>query len=362
MKRLWGCLLLIALVAVIPAQFPKVRVGSMAPPLKVAKWVKGSPIAKLGTGKVQVVEFWATWCDMCRESIPHLNEMAKRYRGKAEFVGVLVFEEQEGPKDTRYIARVQEFVRRMGSQMDYAVAVDGPDSAMADKWVSASKKGIPLAFVIGRDGRIAWIGRPMEGLDEVVAKVVSGRYDIEAEQRRRAKEDAITYAQAELMRPLNEAYGAKDWPRVVSITDGILARNPELRPTLSGLKFEALLQIDEQKAYAYARELGEGIYKDNARMLNQVAWTIVDDKTELKDPDFATAVALADRAVALTEEKDASILDTLAYALWKQGVKGRALRLQEKAVRLAQNPAYPPNSRRELEERLKMMRSGTDLP
>ena len=39
----------------------EVGVGHKAPPLAVAKWIKGKPV-KLGDGKtINVIEFWATW-------------------------------------------------------------------------------------------------------------------------------------------------------------------------------------------------------------------------------------------------------------------------------------------------------------
>ncbi len=41
------------------------------------------------TGKPLIVEFWATWCPPCRTSIPHLNEVYKKYKDKGlEIIGV----------------------------------------------------------------------------------------------------------------------------------------------------------------------------------------------------------------------------------------------------------------------------------
>lgn len=60
----------------------------------------------------------------------------------------------------------------MGEKMDYRVALDnvpeGPEDSsgkMAESWMlAAGERRIPVAFIV-KDGRIAWIGQPME-LDE----------------------------------------------------------------------------------------------------------------------------------------------------------------------------------------------------
>lgn len=332
------------------------KVGMPAPPLKVAEWVKGGPIAGLEPGKVYVVEFWATWCGPCRVSIPHLTEMAEKLKDKVTFIGVDAFEHPSGPTDTSYYAKVRSFVQDMGDKMAYNVAMDGPDGVMAKTWmVAAAQPGIPTAFVVDKQGRIAWIGHPMGGLDKVLDKILAGTFDAQAEAAAREKEEAAQAERAQLLRPIQQAVARKASPAtVLAEVDKVIAAHPETEAQLAAYKANLLKQVDEPKLYAYLDRLAAGVWKRDPQNLNAWAWNIVDPKSTLKKPNYNVGLKLAKQASALTGDKDPMILDTLAAAHARKGDWNKARDLQQKAVDLlaSAGSSVDENTRKELTDRL----------
>lgn len=129
-------------------------VGDPAPALTVNKWVKGEPVASLEKGKAYVVEFWATWCPPCRKAIPHLSELQKK-RTDITFIGVAA-SERSG------LSTVEKFVTDQGDKMSYRVAFADDNKAITDWMTAAGQDGIPTAFVVDAEGKIAWIGSPFQ--------------------------------------------------------------------------------------------------------------------------------------------------------------------------------------------------------
>lgn len=356
---------LLALATAATAQQAELQVGSKAPAIDAAKWVKGDKVESFKPGHVYVVEFWATWCGPCKQSIPHLTELAKKYAGKATFVGVSVWETDEGTKDTSYQSKVEAFVKEYGDKMDYTVAIDGPDYKVANAWMKAAKQnGIPTAFVVDQTGTVVWIGHPMSELDETVDAVIQGTFDPKAAAEAAAAEAAMDEEMEKLMEPLGEALSNNDHAKVVAETDKILASKPELAPMLAPVRFGSLLRTDEKKGYAYAAELAEGLFKDNPMALNNLAWEIAHDAfDELEKPDLDLALKIAIQADKGSEGKSPYIVDTLAYVYWKKGDVKKAVEFQTKAVKLAkEDPEFDKITLGEMEERLKEFKSKDKKP
>lgn len=118
-----------------------------------------------------IVDFWATWCGPCKESIPHLNSLSKKHKD-VTFIGMAASERKpQSGKDDRE-AKLANFIKAQGPGMKYPVAYD-PEGEMFTRWMQAAERsGIPCAFVVDTKGEIAYIGHPgSDKFDEAVVKV-----------------------------------------------------------------------------------------------------------------------------------------------------------------------------------------------
>jgi len=186
-------------------------IGKLPPPLIVGAWIQGGPIRSWQPGKVYVIDFWATWCGPCRAAIPRLTRLSQRASNEVEVIGVSISETQETPEDTAYVQRVRSFVRKMGDQMTYPVAVDTVDRRMHSTWFKPTGTGgIPTAYILDRTGRVAWagIGDPAV-VDRIVSEVLAGTFDYarESARQQQAEAEALSRSAADIEAARKRASG-----------------------------------------------------------------------------------------------------------------------------------------------------------
>ena len=138
----------LAIVVVIAALFfvsrrfaPKPSMSGAAPPFTVTD-LQGQKLTLADyRGKVVLLDFWATWCAPCLGEIPDFVEMQQKYGPQGlQVIGISM---DDSAKPVRAFYEQQK--------MNYPVAVG--DAKLADQY--GGMMGLPITFVIDREGRIA---------------------------------------------------------------------------------------------------------------------------------------------------------------------------------------------------------------
>lgn len=121
-------------------------------------------------GRPFLINFWATWCDPCREEFPDLVKLDGEYKGKVDFITVSL-------DDLDDIATlVPKFLREVKAEMP-AYLLKTPDESAAIALVAKDWSGnLPLTVLYSAAGDQTYM-RPgkfkYETLKEEIEKVVN---------------------------------------------------------------------------------------------------------------------------------------------------------------------------------------------
>ncbi len=116
-------------------------------------------------GRVLLVNFWATWCEPCREEFPALVELHRNYRQRGLSLVAISMDEPES------VPAIRKFLTSEGADFgsyrhnfrDFAALIDSIDP----RWGGA----IPATFLYDRQGNLvgSWVGtRSYEEFDRAV--------------------------------------------------------------------------------------------------------------------------------------------------------------------------------------------------
>jgi thiol-disulfide isomerase/thioredoxin len=296
-------------VYVNPLEFdqriPRLAIGDPAPSLIVDRWIQGPPSRGFVRGTVYVLEFWATWCQPCRKSLPEMDALARRYEGRGLKVLGMAAAEVGGP------AQLERFVKE--KRLSFPIAYRA-GSDMYDGWVRAARgSGLPWVFVVDSNGRIAWWGQPFyEAFGGVLDAVLAGTWDTTREKSARTARRADERRGWKLQQDLEEASRRQDWGRARRDLDTLVTLDPErwwwevverVRITTGPLKQPA-------EAKALAVQAIHEVSKDNPHALIELANTLLN----CEDPagrDSSLALEATRRANVLTLGSDADVVRAL---------------------------------------------------
>ena len=308
--------------------FQTLKVGDPAPLIKVEKWVKGPPVQDFDPGHVYIIEFGATWCGPCRDAIPHLSALAKKYKDNATVISFFVGENRGGDSvGTAYISKVERYVQKLGDIIAYSIAVDDLHETMRNTWLKAAQKyGLPTTFLVDQNRKIVWIGGGIEviKLDHYVDQLIHGTFDPMAVLQE--QEDWMMDHQE-----LNNLINIADYKTALMKVDTLMKIYPE-RKYLIKKRFEVLRALEESMGYAYGWEIVNKSLLVNdpydAYILSDLSSSILKD-FRYNEQDYDLVIALSEQIIQYDHRPQfkASAYKNIANAWFMKGepVKGEKM-------------------------------------
>src|SRR5579859_7905579 len=122
-------------------------------------------------GKALVVNFWATWCEPCRDEYPMLNELAKQYAPKGlQVVGISMDDDGDLILMRRFLARYKPIFPNYRKTA-------GAEAAFRESVLPGWTGKMPVSIFYYKDGRQAghFIGeKGREQYEETIRGLLAG--------------------------------------------------------------------------------------------------------------------------------------------------------------------------------------------
>ena len=318
-----GTIALIGLIFAGIASAASPQVGDKAPKIKASKWVTTAPAVLPGEKgadqKIFLVEFWATWCGPCRQSIPHLAELYKKQAKD----GVVIIGMSNEDSDV-----IEKFLKKpKAPEMPYHVGADD-DNATSEAWM-ADIQGIPHAFLVDKTNTVVWSGHPMDPqLVATLKELQSGKFDLS--KAKHAQADAKKYD--ELMAEARDAADKEDSDKLFKLIDQMVALKPqEAMPYL--MKRHFLNEFKRVAEVAALDQKMESALRDADMALRQLVEFQLDQPLDRRNAGMLYRSIT--RALDLTKEKDVDVLALWARVQVEMGQLDGAIESMEKVVGLA---------------------------
>ncbi|MBY5516253.1 TlpA disulfide reductase family protein [Rhizobium leguminosarum] len=325
--------------------------GSPAPSINVQHWLRGDPLSNLQLGKIYILDFFSTGCGPCGPALARLAQLQEEYGDMGvEIIAVASREEAATADEAR--AQVDAWASKWLPNSNNRIAFDY-SGEMDEHWMDASLSfGVPQAFVVDRDGSIAFIGDPDE-LKFILPRVIDGSWRASAEAKNaeseRIAEGELDALEKALLRRIRAATEIEDWKTTLSaIEEGInlFPDSINFHQWHVGTLIEGMRDMDAGwiALGQFARDAIERNSEDwlSAVLEQLFGWY---DYSGLPSAErFSMGKELSERILRLYQQQALSRADSsLSVALYyhESGDNGRAVDVLEQALKFVDGESLP---------------------
>ncbi|MBT8593680.1 TlpA family protein disulfide reductase [Polynucleobacter paneuropaeus] len=120
MTRVYQILFVLLTSALANIAFARIEVGQPAPNIE-GTLIDGKPFSlQANKGKVVLVNFWASWCEPCREEMPAIEAFLKKNKSKGLEVLAITVDKPADMQQVKQIMQNYPFLFAEKKQMDYS--------------------------------------------------------------------------------------------------------------------------------------------------------------------------------------------------------------------------------------------------
>lgn len=153
----------VLVIALLTAAAAVSAFGQAPAPQPVVKKINEVALKQLlkPNGKPLLVNFWATWCDPCRDEFPDLVKLDQEYKGKIDFITVSL----DYPEDIE--TKVPQFLRSMKAEMATFVLITTDETSAINSVFKGWKGGLPFTILYDTSGKTTYVTQKVLKLPEI---------------------------------------------------------------------------------------------------------------------------------------------------------------------------------------------------
>ncbi|MEP1779183.1 redoxin family protein [Reichenbachiella sp.] len=307
----------------------RLKPGDLPPAMRVEKWYNGSPVERFEKGTVYVVEFFASWCQPCRKSIPHLNKLQQEF--KEDLVVIAVAASESEPNT----AKLDKLLHAKKEVLTYRVAYTSDEKTFKDWNWGARNTGLPWAFIVNEKGELAWFGQPFQSrFEPVLRSVLNDTYIPENITESNEEDYEARRVLWEVQENFWNAVGDNDWPATLSLGEQLYVSGDQLfyyeMAQLFQIRYERLGK--KKESITYAEKLVSGPLNGIPEGLGLIAEVIERDSLAAEESN-ALALNIAEETNRLTYYENSELLSLLGRLYAKTVQRSKARETFQKALK-----------------------------